>query len=258
PLCTVGVLALDFGIVNVLIVIDDTDRDGLLRDEKIMDSYPADLGDVGEVAPQKPAAKMKGAEAKHAHADVLTSTRNTAPRIAVRRKKQRKNSASRASGGNKRLRTAADLNSSTNFPLVVLLLLSSSFTTNLAVTAERDGRHTANYVNDGDGDTGAGSFERILQGEDETSGLFDHSNQPSGLNEGAAAAESAGGAEPASGGGVDGVDEEPSGLNEGTAAESAGGAEPASGGGVDGVDEEPSGLNEGTAAESAGGGRTGE
>ena len=105
----------------------------------------------------------------------------------ARRKKQKNpNNSSRARGvGNGRSSVPA-----------VLLLLVASFTSNLVVTAEENGRHAAHE----DEKDAGGPFERILQEEQVPNGLFDYFNQISGSNE----AESEGSAErQTNGGGVE-------------------------------------------------------
>ncbi|EJK48748.1 hypothetical protein THAOC_32426, partial [Thalassiosira oceanica] len=109
----------------------------------------------------------------------------------VRRKKRQKNPDNKSHG---HLSVASK---KFLFP-AVLLLLVASFTSNLVVTAEEDRRHAAN-ARGGDDENAGGPLERILQEEHKSSGLFDHSNRTSGLNEGLK-----GGAErQANGGGVD-------------------------------------------------------
>ncbi|EJK57793.1 hypothetical protein THAOC_22130, partial [Thalassiosira oceanica] len=195
-------------------------------DGREMDSNPsraAGAGAAGGAASRRqPAAKTEDAGAE---AVPPASTRDTAsPKIGcggsdaglvastidgdeVRRAKRNGSTSSARGGGVVRSRVGRGRRgvSSSAFLLPGLLLLLhavASFASNLAVTAERDGRRTANVE---DGNDKAGSFERILQeGKNESNGLFDHFDEPTGLNEGA---ESVGGAGPANGGGGGGEDE---------------------------------------------------
>ena len=152
--------------------------------------------------------------------DVLTSTRNSgaaALKIAdggesdfgeVRRERRKNSGHSYRACAGRRCGVYM-----TNLNLVVLLLITTSFTTNSVVTAEQGGRHPAN-LNDGGGGNSAGSFERILQEENESNGLFDHFNQTSELNEGEESLGGLGGAE-LTGGAVDGDDEAANESNKG-------------------------------------------
>ncbi|EJK69980.1 hypothetical protein THAOC_08704, partial [Thalassiosira oceanica] len=190
-----------------------------------MDSNPsraAGAGAAGGASRRQPAAKTEEAGAE---AVPPASTRNTAaPKVGgggsdvglfastidgdeVGRTKRNGSTSSARGGGIVRSRVGRGRRgvSSSAYLLPGLLLLLhavASFASNLAVTAKRDGRRTANVE---DGNDKAGSFERILQeGKNESNGLFDHFDQPTGLKEGA---ESVGGAGPANGGGVGGGDE---------------------------------------------------